>query len=61
MTTKETPLTSKANFNAELKSLLRRAHTSGVDVEGPWDCRNGSEHPDWDVIVTEVQKPEGSE
>ena len=61
MTTKETPLTSKADFNAELKSLLRRAYTNGIDVEGGWDCRNGVEHPDWDVIVTEVRKNEGSE
>ncbi|WP_408960754.1 hypothetical protein [Natrinema sp. 74] len=61
MTTEETPFTSKADFNAKLKSLLRRAYTNGIDVEGPWDCRNGAEHPDWDVIVTEVTKNEGSE
>ena len=61
MTTEETPLTTQAELNAELKSLLRRAYTNGIDVQGGWECRNGVEHPDWDVIVTEVQKNEGSE
>jgi len=55
MTSEETPLT-REELNAELKALLRRAHESGVDVEGGFECRNGAEHPDWDVIVTEVEK-----
>ena len=58
MTTEETPLTSAGALNAELKALLRRAYANGIDVEGGWDCRNGTEHPDWDVIVTEVEKNE---
>ena len=61
MTTNETVLTSKTDLNAELKALLRRAYNNGIDVEGGWECRNGAEHPDWDVIITEVQKNEGSE
>ncbi|MXV60780.1 hypothetical protein GS429_01575 [Natronorubrum sp. JWXQ-INN-674] len=61
MTTEETALTSREELNTELKALLRRAYNNGVDVEGGWECRNGSEHPDWDVIVTEVQKNEDSE
>lgn len=61
MTTEETPLTTRTELNAELKSLLRRAYTNGIDVEGGWECRNGAEHPDWDVIVTEVSKNESSE
>ena len=56
MTSEETSLTSREELNAELKSLLRMAHESGVDVEGGFECRNGAEHPDWDVIVTEVEK-----
>ena len=56
MTSAETPLTSKAELNAELKALLRRAYESGLDVEGGFECRNGVEHPDWDVIVTAVEK-----
>ncbi|UPW01362.1 hypothetical protein M0R88_04470 [Halorussus gelatinilyticus] len=60
MTTEETPLTSADALNAKLKALLRRAHASGIDVEGGWECRNDTEHPDWDVIVTEVEKDEES-
>ncbi|ELY48304.1 hypothetical protein [Natronorubrum sulfidifaciens] len=61
MTTEETPLSSEAELNAELKALLRRAHSKGINVEGGWECRNGTEHPDWDVIVTEVEKNGESE
>ncbi len=56
MTTEETSLTTQAELNAEMKSLLCRAYTNGINVEGGWECRNGAEHPDWDVVVTEVQK-----
>ncbi len=61
MTSEETELTSKEELNAELKALLRRAHESGLNVEGGFECRNGAEHPDWDVIVTEVEKNGQSE
>lgn len=60
MTAEETPITSKAALNDELKALLLRAYENGVDVEGGFECRNGTEHPDWDVIVTEVEKNESS-
>lgn len=60
MTAEETPLTSEEALNAELKALLRRAHTGGIEVKGGWDCRNGPEHPDWDVIITEVRKNDES-
>lgn len=60
MTSNEPPLTSAAELYDELQSLLRRAHEGGVDVEGGWECRNGPDHPDWDVLVTEVEKPEKS-
>lgn len=43
-------------FRAELRALLRRAHASGVDVQGGWECRNGDGSPDWDVVVAEVEK-----
>lgn len=56
MTTTETSLTTRAELNAELKSLLLRAYDNGIDVEGGWECRNGDEHPDWDVLITEVEK-----
>lgn len=58
MTAEESPVTSEEELHTELQSLLRQAHQNGVIVEGGWDCRNGSEHPDWDVLITEVQKSE---
>lgn len=61
MTSGETPLTSKEELNAELKALLLRAYENEIDVEGAFECRNGVEHPDWDVIVTEVEKNEHAE
>ena len=56
MTSEEPSLTSKAELSAELQTLLVRAHENGVDVNGGFECRNGAEHPDWDVIVTELKK-----
>lgn len=57
----ETSISSEAALNAELKALLTRAYENGINVEGGWDCRNGPEHPDWDVVVTEVTKEGGPE
>ena len=61
MTSEKSSLTSKEELNGELKVLLRRAYENGIDVEGGFECRNGTEHPDWDVIVTEVEKNDRSE
>lgn len=61
MTAEGTAPSSEAELNAELRALLRRAYESGIDVEGGWECRNGVEHPDWDVVITEVAKNDGSE
>jgi len=61
MTSEETSLSSKEELSAELKTLLRRAYKSGIDVKGAFECRNGAEHPDWEIIVTEVEKKDRSE
>ncbi|RDZ33933.1 MULTISPECIES: hypothetical protein [Haloferax] len=58
MTSEKGSLTSKAELNTELKGLFLRAYENGIDVEGAFECRNGVEYPDWDVIVTEVEKNE---
>lgn len=55
MTTEESTPTSRGELNAELRSLLVRAHDNGVDVKGGWECRNGDGYPTWDVVVTEVE------
>lgn len=61
MTTDESTPTTQAELQAELQSLLRRAYNNDVDLEGGWECRNGAEHPDWDVVITEVRKSDESE
>ncbi|WP_136717543.1 hypothetical protein [Halorientalis salina] len=55
MTAEEPSVTSQAELHAELRALLLRAHANGVEVKGGWDCRNGDDRPDWDVVVTEVE------
>lgn len=59
--TEDTAVTSAEELNAELRTLLRRAYERGIDVEGGWECRNGASCPDWDVVITEVTKNDGSE
>lgn len=61
MTTDKSRLTSEAALNDELRALLQQAHENGVDVEGGWECRNGSKYPDWDIVVSEVEKPDDGE
>lgn len=61
MTSEHPQLTSKTELNEKLQAVLRRAYENGVEVQGGFECRNGAEHPDWDVIVTEVEKNESSE
>ncbi len=61
MTGDESVPASESDFHAELESLLQRADQNGIDVEGGWDCRNGPEHPDWDIIITEVKKATDAE
>jgi len=48
-------------FHTGLRDLLRQAHSGDVEVRGGWASRNGPEHPDWDVVVTQVEKPGESE
>lgn len=61
MTSGERSLASKEELKAELQALLVAGHEQGLDVKGGFEFRNGAEHPDWDVIVTEVEKNEGSD
>ena len=61
MTSEDLSLSSKEELSAELKALFRRAYESGIEVKGAFECRNGAEHPDWDIIVTEVEKKDQSE
>lgn len=56
MTAEENQPASKEELSAELQGLLVSAYENGIDVEGGFECRNGPENPDWDVVVTEVEK-----
>lgn len=47
---------TEAELQSAMGRLLREAYSNGLEVEGGWECRNGGGHPDWDVVVTEVQK-----
>jgi len=59
MTDGDTAVSSERELHTRLRALLQRAHSRGIDVEGAWECRNGTEHPDWDVVVTEMEKKRG--
>ncbi len=52
----ESSPTSEEELSAQLQVLLFRAYENGIDVEGAFECRNGASHPDWDAVVTEVEK-----
>ena len=45
------------SFERLLSKLLRLAHENGIDVEGGWDVNGEDGHPDWDVVVTVVERP----
>lgn len=61
MTPDDSPLESADAFADALRSLVRRAHDGGIDVEGGWECRTEAELPDWDVVVTEVETTAAAE
>lgn len=48
--------TTDGELNAMLGELLRAAFRNGLSVQGGWSARNGPAYPDWDVIVTRVEK-----
>lgn len=53
--------TTAGQLHEELQALIREAHDNDIDVIGGWECRNGPEYPDWDILVTEVTKRSGSD
>lgn len=52
----DSPPQSEEEFHSQLKTLFHRAHDNGIDVKGGWACRNGPDAPDWDIVVTEIEK-----
>ena len=51
----DTPETTEA-FAAALETLIQQAADAGVTVTGGWDCRAAGDAPDWDVVITEVDR-----
>lgn len=43
-------------FRDELAALVRTAHRNGVTVDGGWEVDGDDGDPDWDVVVTVVQR-----
>lgn len=56
MTAAEAPIESRAELNAELRALLVRAYDEGIEVKGGFECESGAAYPDWDVVVTEIER-----
>ncbi|WP_162224400.1 hypothetical protein [Halorussus amylolyticus] len=57
MTTNSDDVTTEQMFEKALEALFRTAHENDVPVRGGWELRNGDGTPDWDVVVTVVEKP----
>lgn len=52
---------TSAEMDAMLQELLRLAFRNGVSVTGGYGVRNGPESPDWDIHITQVEKPRDEE
>lgn len=48
---------TSADLETALQTVFRAAYRNGVSVTGGYGLRNDSELPDWDIHVTEVEKP----
>lgn len=57
----DAPPSTTAELNERLRSLLGDAYANDVDVEGGWECRHDDGRPDWDIVVTEVEKDAASD
>ncbi len=47
-------ITTEAEFESALQTLLISALANGLDLRGAWEYRNGDDYPDLEVIVTEL-------
>jgi hypothetical protein len=61
MSADDAPPLSEDEFSEELQHLLLRGADNGIQVEGAWECWNGPDYPDYDVVVTEVKKNDQTE
>ena len=54
-------VTDEPPFRTALTQLLQTARENGIDVEGGWDIDGHDGHPDWDVVVTVVERADGDD
>lgn len=62
--TRETPfdrsITTSDAFSRTLRELLLAAHENDVEVSGAWECRSNGSAPDWETVITELAKEDGT-
>lgn len=56
MTDHEFDVHDATMFEEYLAALVRTAHDNGVTVDGGWEVDGVDGHPDWDVVVTVVER-----
>lgn len=49
-------LSTEAEFDAALQTLLLAGLKNGLDLQGAWDYRNGDTYPDLEVLISEIAK-----
>lgn len=49
-------ITTEAEFDSALQTLLLSALQNGLDLRGGWVYRNGDGFPDFEVTITELAK-----
>jgi hypothetical protein len=56
MTDDQIDVDDAAVFEERLAELIRSAYRNGVTVDGGWEVDGTDGHPDWDVVVTVVER-----
>ncbi|MFW5922592.1 MAG: hypothetical protein ACOCRC_04760 [Halodesulfurarchaeum sp.] len=54
--TSDLEITTEAAFDSALQTLLHAAVAEGLDPRGAWEYRNDGEHPDLEVLISELAK-----
>lgn len=57
--TADTPdrdITTEAEFDSALQTLIRSALENGVDLRGAWEYRNGEPHVDLEILISILAK-----
>ena len=48
--------TTATLFEEALSTLLIAAHENGIDVSGAWEASHDRTTPEWDVVVTVLER-----